>query len=119
MWQRIQTVYMALVAVLCVAVLVISSFSVVSLITVLIAILALVNLFLYKKRLIQVKINVINMLLALIYYGVFFLMIFINKTECQYNISFVFPAVSIIFSYLANRGIKKDDALVKSLNRIR
>lgn len=88
------------------------------------AVLPLINIFLYKKRKTQIKITTITSLLILFFYitvGVYFYFMsgkfdasFINV---QYGI--FLPLIAIIFNTLAARKIKKDENLVRSLDRIR
>lgn len=40
-------------------------------------------------------------------------------SEVSYGVGVFLPAVSLAFIFLANRGIKKDEDLVKSLDRLR
>ncbi len=86
--------------------------------------LPLINIFLYKKRKLQIRICVYSIILAfgligLIYY--YFVIGFRPLDEPAYALSFpmVLPAIFIILIYLAFRGIRKDEILVRSLNRIR
>ena len=39
--------------------------------------------------------------------------------EVQYGVGFFLPVAAIVFEFLANRSIKKDEKLVKSLDRLR
>ncbi len=84
----------------------------------------LINIFLYKKRKLQIRICVYSIILAfgligLIYY--YFVIGFKPLDEPAYALSFpmVLPAIFIILIYLAFRGIRKDEILVRSLDRIR
>jgi peptidoglycan/LPS O-acetylase OafA/YrhL len=86
--------------------------------------LPLINIFLYKKRKLQIRICVYSIILAfgligLIYY--YFVIGFKPLDEPAYALSFpmVLPAIFIILIYLAFRGIRKDEILVRSLDRIR
>ena len=36
-----------------------------------------------------------------------------------YSYGFYFPVAALAFQFLANRGIKKDEALVRSVERLR
>ena len=90
---------------------------------VLIALIALVSLFLYKKRILQIRFTVINILLmigslGLIYYNVNSQVEALNATV-QYQIADIFPVIGAILSYLAIRSIGKDEALIRSIDRIR
>ena len=86
--------------------------------------ITLINIFLYKKRKLQIRICIYSIILAfgligLIYY--YFVIGIRPLDEPTYALSFpmVLPAIFIILIYLAFRGIRKDEILVRSLNRIR
>ena len=63
------------------------------------------------------------MLLVLGYYGVFIFYVFKISGdiggEYMMKWTIALPAVALILTYLALRGIGKDEALVRSYNRIR
>ena len=86
--------------------------------------LSLINIFLYKKRKLQIRICIYSIILAfgligLIYY--YFVLGFRPLDEPAYALSFpmVLPAIFIILVYLAFRGIRKDEILIRSQDRIR
>jgi len=86
--------------------------------------LYVISILLYKRRVIQGRICIINIillagLLALfIYYVVFFVQRVPGVTWSP-GLSFVFPPIAIILTWLAFRGIRKDELLVKLSDRIR
>lgn len=87
-------------------------------------ILALITIFLFKKRLLQIRLTVFNTILLVCFYGLFAYMIYIFKGDfstLSYNLKFAaaFPAVAIVLNYLAIRNIGADEALVRSLERLR
>ena len=86
--------------------------------------LTFINIWLYKKRKLQIRICVYSIILAfgligLIYY--YFVVGFRQLDDPAYALQFplVLPAVFIILIYLAFRGIRKDEIMVRSLDRIR
>jgi hypothetical protein len=86
--------------------------------------LTLLNIWLYRNRKLQLRICVYSIILAfgligLVYY--FFVVGFRQLEEPVYALRFplVLPAIFIILLYLAFRGIRKDEILVRSLDRIR
>lgn len=89
------------------------------------ALLALVNIFLYKKRKLQVNIGYITALLIIVYYvtAMVYMNAFLARIEGEYTINVQFgiilPVIALIFDLLAISRIKKDEKLVKSLDRIR
>ena len=88
------------------------------------ALLPLINIFLYRSRKLQLRISVYSIILAfgligLVYY--YFVVGFRQLDDPAYALRFplVIPAIFIILIYLAFRGIRKDEILVRSLDRIR
>ncbi len=90
----------------------------------LIILIALVTIFCYKKRLLQIRLTVVNSFLLLgsigltAYLGWEMSKSLANYT-IHYNFTCIFPLIGIVFNYLALRAIRKDEALVRSANRIR
>ena len=91
--------------------------------------LSLFIIFKFKNRKLQLKLGQFNYLLLLaiilsIYFSVRNLinLVPINDFEnvkAVYWIGFYMPVAAIAFQFLANRGIKKDEELVKSVERLR
>ena len=75
----------------------------------------------YKKRIRQIRITVFTIILLLGLSGMFLYYGFSTFKEAKvaFKIPVIFPLVAIILDYLAIRSIGKDEALVRSLNRIR
>ncbi|MCD4746254.1 MAG: DUF4293 domain-containing protein [Bacteroidales bacterium] len=103
-----------------------SSFFTIPLIIVvlLIAVLAMITIFLYKNRQLQIKINKLNILINIILIvGIFFGYpeIIERKIETgpSFEIGAYFPLISLVFLVLANRSIIKDEKLIKSADRLR
>ena len=91
-----------------------------------IAILALVIIFLFRKRILQIRMCVFNALLMIGFYALFgFLLWKIHGEFATDTFSFTgkigltFPFICIILDYLAIRNIGADEALVRSLERLR
>lgn len=85
--------------------------------------LSAVIIFLYKKRFLQLRLCIVNIILLL---GLLLLMWLQvrNMTgelqaDRQWGLSMGFPLIGAIFNWLALRGIIKDIALMKSYDRIR
>jgi hypothetical protein len=86
--------------------------------------LSLVTIFLFRRRILQMRIAFINMLLMLGFMGLmyFYIRSFSNELQAEavsYKIFDIFPAIAAILNYLAIRAIGKDEALVRSVDRIR
>lgn len=86
------------------------------------AALALVTIFLFKNRQHQFVLNRLNMILQLFLLG-FFVYRSLNLSGetlvSEKGIGMLIPIISIVFLVLANRAIKKDEDLVKSVDRLR
>jgi len=84
--------------------------------------LALWAVFLYKNRNNQFVVNRLNMILNLFLLG-FFVYRSLNlpgeTLVSEKGIGMLIPVFSIVFLALANRAIKKDEDLVKSVDRLR
>jgi hypothetical protein len=95
-------------------------------ITVAAMIVALSAIFLYKNRLLQIRLGSLNILLYVILIaGIFF---YSDKAEnmlgkdgllTNYAFGAIIPSIGVILTFLANRAIKKDEALVRAADRIR
>jgi hypothetical protein len=87
-----------------------------------IAVLAIVSVFLFKKRQNQFVVNRLNVILNLFLLG-FFVYRSLNLSGetavSEKGIGMLIPVFSIVFLVLANRAIKKDEDLVKSVDRLR
>ncbi len=93
--------------------------------------LPLINIFLYKKRKLQLRVLIYTIVLNVLYYGLFFWECYRLKgdvaalsqggvVDVHYNIMMlVMPAVSIFALIMAARGVIFDIALIKSLERLR
>ena len=86
-----------------------------------ITLLHLVTLFLYKKRILQIRVLVFTIILLLGLFGLFFYFTYMGfeGAKVAFKIPVVFPLVVVILDWLAIRAIGKDEALIRSLNRIR
>ena len=86
------------------------------------ALLALISIFLFKNRKNQFVMNRLNMILNLFLLG-FFVYRSLNLSGGtavpEKGIGMLIPVFSIVFLVLGNRAIKKDEDLVKSVDRLR
>ena len=101
-------------------------------ISIAIPMLALVNIFLFKHRLVQARLNIVNVVLCLGYYALLALYVaFVVKgyetidgvalTDAAWylNVWAGLPLVCIVLSMMATRRILKDEALVRAADRLR
>ncbi len=90
---------------------------------ILIPVISFVTIFLYKKRILQIRLSFINIVLMAGYYGILFIYLwqFGKNLNADWHLYYVasFHLVNIILCFLAIRSIGKDEALVKSLSRLR
>lgn len=75
----------------------------------------------YKKRIRQIKIIVSIIFVLLGLFGLFFFFTYYSYMDApiSYKIGMVFPLIAIILDYLAIRAIRNDEALIRSIDRIR
>lgn len=90
------------------------------------AVLSVISIVSYKKRKQQFVMGRLNIILNLILLGLFIYraLNLSGETDPQMVISekgigMVLPIVSIVFLSLANKAVKKDEDLVKSVDRLR
>ncbi|MCX6260910.1 MAG: DUF4293 domain-containing protein [Bacteroidia bacterium] len=92
-------------------------------IIVLIAVISFTAIFFYRKRKIQLKMAIAIIFLAVVSIGliVFYVFLMTSKHNAVLvpGIKMFIPFLILIFAILAYRGIRKDEALVKSYDRIR
>jgi hypothetical protein len=86
------------------------------------ALLSLITIFKYKNRKSQFMLGRLNIILNFILLG-FFVYQSLNVSGetavSEKGIGMLLPIVSIVFLALANKAIKKDEDLVKSVDRLR
>ena len=84
--------------------------------------MSFLSILLYKKRLKQFILNRFNILINLILLGVLIYHLLTLSGEAKVSekgIGVMFPIFVIVLLVLANRAIKKDEDLVKSVDRLR
>ena len=91
--------------------------------TLLIPVLALVDIFLYKKRVLQARLNIFTAMLCLGYYGVLAIYVWQAKlalgTDWHILPWAAIPLVCFVLTLMATRRILKDEALVRAADRLR
>lgn len=89
----------------------------------LIPVLALVDIFLFKNRLLQARLNIFTVMLCLGWYGVLAIMIWFAKMNLGIEWHILpwacIPLVCMVLTMMATRRILKDEALVRAADRIR
>ncbi|WP_159017864.1 DUF4293 domain-containing protein [Algibacter sp. L3A6] len=86
------------------------------------AVLSLISIFMFKNRQLQFVLGRLNIILNFILLG-FFVYQSLNLSGetavSEKGIGMLLPLVSIVLLALANKAIKKDEDLVKSVDRLR
>jgi len=89
------------------------------------ALVMLISITRYKNRMTQVKLNALfSLLTAATFVGIYF---YISKANALFDptvfgtflIGFYLPIVAMFNNFIANRFIRKDEKLVRSMDRIR
>ncbi|MCZ6521661.1 MAG: DUF4293 domain-containing protein [Bacteroidetes bacterium] len=89
------------------------------------AIIAFVEIFQFKNRLNQIKMGALNSLIMSSVLGLSLYLsfqeekIFVPQIQGQYGLGLFLPCIALIFNVLANRFIRRDEKLVRSVDRIR
>ncbi len=83
--------------------------------------LHLAVLFSYKKRVRQIRLLVFTIILMLGLFGLFYYFAYASFDEqtIAFKVAVAFPLAAIILDFLAIRAIGRDEALVRSMDRIR
>lgn len=89
--------------------------------------LPFVTIFLYRRRRLQIRLCIVEMVLLLglqVFIGYYMfrtgsVMSALANFSKEYSIAAVIPLVGIILAYLAYRGVIRDEALLRSADRIR
>ena len=91
--------------------------------TALIPLLALVDIFLYKRRILQARLNIFLACLCAGYYGVLALYVQLAKMSLGVDWHILswasIPLICFVLTLMATRAILKDEALVRAADRIR
>jgi hypothetical protein len=86
-------------------------------------VITVITILLYKKRMLQIRASIINIILLVGLEGLMFYYLKAAQTELSANFTFsvvfVFPFVAAILVFLALRAIARDEALIRSLDRLR
>ncbi|HBC03302.1 MAG TPA: DUF4293 domain-containing protein [Aequorivita sp.] len=84
--------------------------------------LAIISILSFKKRQLQFVLNRLNIISDFVLLGVFVYRLLTLSGETivsEKGIGVLFPIISIVFLVLANKAIKRDEDLVKSVDRLR
>jgi hypothetical protein len=93
--------------------------------TAVIAIVSVLTIFLYRKRMLQIRLCIFNAIVMIGFYGFFAFLIYgvmkreISDLSVSIQIALSFPLIGLILDYLAIRNIGADEVLVRSVERLR
>ncbi|GET45819.1 DUF4293 domain-containing protein [Capnocytophaga felis] len=86
------------------------------------AVLAIYGIFKFKTRQTQFVLNRLNILINLTLLGIFVYRVLTSSGESlisEKGVGIFLPVLSIVFLFLANQAIRRDENLVKSADRLR
>lgn len=89
--------------------------------------LPLVTIFLFKRRMLQLRLGVVEMILLLgaqIMAGIYYFLSYRVFSAFEFHVQsvripIILPLVAMIFTYLAVRAVFRDELTVRSMDRIR
>ncbi len=86
-----------------------------------VAILSFGTIFLFKKRMLQIRLTIFSSVVLIGYYMALIAYIFMLAEDTSFTPSWIIclPFIGIILNWLAIRGIGADEALVKAYDRLR
>ncbi|MCK5857134.1 MAG: DUF4293 domain-containing protein [Bacteroidales bacterium] len=95
----------------------------IAVLTALLGLLALFTIFQFKNRKLQMKLNMLNMLIN---FGLLGAIFYYSDSiangldiKAEYDIASYFPVVSVLLLILANRNIRADEKLIRQSERLR
>jgi len=89
-------------------------------VTAIVAALALINIFLFKKRTLQLRLCVLGILLEALLIFLYYLEVkTFEKGAGTYSLTAILHAIIVFAFFLAARGINKDAKLIKDSDRLR
>ncbi|MGC8803826.1 MAG: DUF4293 domain-containing protein, partial [Bacteroidales bacterium] len=94
----------------------------VSILAILVLLLTLITVFSFRNRLLQIRLcGIVMFLLVVIVGSALWQFVQTAKSFSHYSlkIAFFFPAVSILLVWFARKFIRRDEELVRSVDRIR
>jgi len=87
---------------------------------------SLLAIFLFKRRTFQMKLNQLNLLLNLSIIGLLIYHLlnltkknYLSEESIEFVVTLILSVMIIVLLWFSNRAIKKDDRLLKSVDRIR
>lgn len=138
MIQRVQTIYLLLAALACIAFIfvpfgqiktpeggaetwAIKQVTPIMISAIVVAAVSLISIFLFKNRKTQMKVVLVNIILSVAVIGLFVFGVtqHIGLRNYVFGIGAILPLFILLFNMLAYGSIKSDENLVKSMDRLR
>jgi hypothetical protein len=82
-------------------------------------ILAFISIFLYRHRMIQIRVCIFNAIILVGFQGWILWLFFSRPEGSAFSATALFPFVSAILCFLAMKYIARDEAMVRSTSRLR
>ncbi len=91
---------------------------------VVITFIACINIFLYRRRMVQIRLCMLNSLLLLAFQGyiIYYIATYNAETAASggvFSLTAAFPLIAAILTFMALRYIARDEAMVKAMDRLR
>ena len=87
------------------------------------AVLSFMTIFFFKRRILQIRICIFNIMMHIGFYALFFFYYFHARSRldiiADFKMTVIFPVIAVILVFLATRGIRRDEMIVRSYDRIR
>jgi hypothetical protein len=87
------------------------------------AVIAFATIFLFRNRMLQIRMTIFNSVILIGYYIAFLVFMFILKSrlEVTYRLGWALclPAVALILNYLIFRAVYRDEVMVRAADRLR
>lgn len=88
------------------------------------AVVAAATIFLFKNRMLQIRMTIFNTVLLIGYYATFLAFVIaynrrLPDASFQLRMAVCLPFVAMVLNYLAIRAIGKDEVMVKAADRLR
>lgn len=84
---------------------------------------SIVTIAIFKRRMLQIKLCIVNIILLIGLQALMLYFVSVSKHQLggqsTYSLIFIFPLIAAILTYMAIRRIAKDEALVRSMDRLR
>jgi len=80
---------------------------------------SLLTVFLYRRRMLQIRLSIFNIVVLTGFQGLIAYYFFTKAGDAVFSSTAVFPIVAAILTFLALRYIARDEAMVRTADRLR